>query len=132
MVAWRQNGPLVIQDGSINPHTLDTAPQDWGYSLNGATVVWRSGLGISADGQTLYYVAGPHLTMPALAGALAATGATQAMQLDINNFWVHFDAIQTANGALQAVPLLDGMQNSVGRYLQAYPRDFFYVTANGN
>jgi hypothetical protein len=130
MLAWRQNGPLIIQDGQINPHTLDAAPQDWGYSLDGNTTVWRSGLGLSADGQTLYYVAGPHLTMPALATALAATGSTQAMQLDINNFWVHFDAIQAAGNKLQAVPLVDGMNNGVGRYLEGYSRDFFYITAN--
>ena len=132
MLAWRQNGPLIIQDGQINPHTLDAAPQDWGYSLDGNTTVWRSGLAISADGQTLYYVAGPHLTMPALASALTATGAAQAMQLDINNFWVHFDAIQAAGDKLQAVPLVDGMNNGVGRYLEGYSRDFFYITANAN
>lgn len=132
ILAWRQNGPLIIQDGQINPHTLDAAPQDWGYSLDGNTTVWRSGLGLSADGQTLYYVAGPHLTMPALATVLAATGAAQAMQLDINNFWVHFDAIQAAGDKLQAVPLVDGMNNGVGRYLEGYSRDFFYITANAH
>jgi hypothetical protein len=132
LIAWRQNGPLLIHNGVINPHSADNAPQDWGATVNGDTVTWRSGLGLSADGHTLYYVAGPSLNVPALANALAATGAAQAMQLDINNFWVHFDAIQSVGGKLRAAPLLDTMSQSVGRYLQAYPRDFFYVTANGN
>jgi len=129
VVTWRQNGPLVVQDGQINPHTADTAPQDWGYTVPGKTAIWRSGLGISGDGQTLYYIAGPSLTLPTLAAAMQTAGMQQAIQLDINNFWVHFDAIQGTK--LEATPLLDGMNNKVGRYLSAYPRDFFYVTADG-
>ena len=99
--------------------------------MNGATAVWRSGLGISADGRTLYYVAGPSLTTTALADALAATGAVQAMQLDINNYWVHFASVQAHGPQLQAVPLLDAMNRNVGRYLQGYTRDFFYVVTKG-
>jgi hypothetical protein len=129
IVAWRQNGPLVIENGQINPHTADTAPQDWGYTVPGSTAVWRSGIGISADGHTLYYIAGPSLTLPALAVAMQAAGMAQAIQLDINNYWVHFDGIEGPH--LQATPLLDKMNNKVGRYLSAYPRDFFYVTADG-
>ena len=131
ITAWRQNGPLLIHNGQINPHTAETAPWDWGYSLDGATAVWRSGLGLSADGRILYYLAGPHLITSALAQAMAATGADQAMQLDINNFWVHFDAIQAVGAELQASPLVDSMQSGAGRYLKAYTRDFFYVTASG-
>ena len=129
IVTWRQNGPLVIQNGQINPHTADDSPQDWGYTLTSATAIWRSGLGISADGRTLYYIAGPSLTLPVLADAMQGAGMARAIQLDINNFWVHFDAIQGQQ--MQAEPLLEGMNNKVGRYLTAYPRDFFYITADG-
>ncbi len=129
VVTWRQNGPLVVQNGQINPHTADDAPQDWGFTVKGVTAVWRSGIGMSADGRTLYYIAGPSLTLPALANAMVGAGMTQAIQLDINNFWVHFDAIQGPQ--MQASPLLDKMNNNVGRYLTAYPRDFFYMTADG-
>ena len=131
MVAWRQNGPLIIHDSQINPHTADNAPRDWGYTINGATAVWRSGMAISADGRTLYYVAGPSLNISALATAMAATGAAQAMQLDINNYWVHFDAVQANGAKLQAVPLLDAMNQGISRYLKGYSRDYFYVMANG-
>lgn len=128
MVTWRQNGPLVVQNGQVNPHTADTAPQDWGYTVPGSAAIWRSGIGMSADGSTLYYIAGPSLTLPALALSMQGANMEQAMQLDINNFWVHFDSIARN---LQATPLLDKMNNNVGRYLSAYPRDFFYVTADG-
>ncbi|MBI3176690.1 MAG: hypothetical protein HYZ35_01745, partial [Chloroflexi bacterium] len=108
-----------------------TAPQDWGFTVNGVTAVWRSGLGISADGRALYYVAGPSLTTTALANMLAATGAVQAMQLDINNYWVHFASVQANGSKLLAVPLLDAMNQNISRYLQGYTRDFFYVTTTG-
>lgn len=127
LLAWRQNGPLLIHDGQVNPHTADTAPSDWGWTVDGATAVWRSGLGISADRRTLFYVAGPTLTLPALTSAMATAGAAQAVQLDINNYWVHFDAIRGPK--MQPVPLFDTMNEGVGRYLWGYTRDFFYVTA---
>lgn len=133
IAAWRQNGPLIIHDGQINPHTADYAPWDWGLTVNGVTATWRSALGISADGRTLYYAAGPSLTLTALAQAMAATGAAQAVQLDINNYWVHFDAFQPDGDGLQAAPLLDAMKRqSDSRYLKGFTRDFFYVTANAN
>lgn len=130
IVAWRQNGPLIIQNGRINPHTADNAPRDWGYTINSEVAVWRSGLGLSADGRTLYYVAGQNLTVSALAQAMAATGALNAMQLDINNYWVHFDSFQPGPNGPQPQALLDAMsgQNDQ-RFLGSYTRDFFYLTA---
>jgi hypothetical protein len=132
ILAWRQNGPLIIHDGQINPHTADHAPWDWGRTVNGVTATWRSALGISADGRTLYYIGGPSLTLTALAQAMAATGAAQAVQLDINNYWVHFDAFQPDGSGLQALPLLDAMKRQAdNRYLKGFTRDFFYLTAGG-
>ncbi len=128
---WRQNGPLILHNGQINRHTADTAPEDWGYSLDGHTATWRSGLGLSADGHTLYYVAGPFLTLPVLAQVMAATGAANAVQLDINSYWVNFDAIISGSGGPVSVPMMDGMKND-DRYLHVFERDFFYVMAVGN
>jgi prepilin-type processing-associated H-X9-DG protein len=129
MVWWRQNGPLLIQDGRVNPHTEDNAPEDWGYTVKGGTATWRSALGISADGGTLYYAAGPSLTIPALTRAMAAAGAAQAIQLDINPYWTHFDAFQVDNGTLTPVPLVAAMgAKAADRYLKGFSRDYFYVT----
>ena len=25
---WRQNGPLIVQNGQVNPHTADSAPEE--------------------------------------------------------------------------------------------------------
>lgn len=128
---WRQNGPLIIQNGQINPHTADTAPEDWGYTVKGDVATWRSGLGISVDGQTLYYVAGSYLTLPVLAQVMAETGAVNAIQLDINGFWVNFEAIQSNGAGLQSQLLMDGMHDD-NRYLHTFERDFFYLMANAN
>lgn len=131
LIAWRQNGPLLIHNSQVNPYISVSSWKDWGWTVKGATAVWRSGLGISADGRTLYYVAGPSLTLPALTSAMATAGATQAIQLDINNYWVHFDAIQVQGSKLQPVPLFKSMHDGAGRYLWGYTRDFFYVTTRG-
>jgi hypothetical protein len=126
--AFRQNGPLAIQNGQISPKVSD--PHYWGFTVKGAATTWRSGLGISQDGRTLYYFAGPYLTIDILSRAMAQVGVWNAMQLDINDYWVHFDTFQIVNGKLAPEPLLP-QQKSVGdkRFMKPNPRDFFYVTA---
>lgn len=130
LLIWRQNGPLIIQDGAINPLTNSNDPKDWGYVVSRDTATYRSALAISKDNRTLYYLVGPDLTLPALAKALVAVQAHQAIQLDINNFWAHFESFTTVGGKLKAIPLLDFMKNQDGqRFLGSYLRDYFYVTA---
>ena len=130
LVAWRQNGPLIIQNGQINPHTAVTDPQIWGYTTDGSTATGRSALGISPDGTILYYAVGFNLTLPILARAVQDAGAFQAIQLDINNFYTHFEAFTMgSNDRLTVVPLLDQMKGPGDyRYLYINKRDFFYVT----
>ena len=51
------------------------------------------------------------------------------MQLDINNYYVHFTRFAVQDGKLIAVPLLPKeMVDNVGRFLESYSRDFFYLT----
>lgn len=126
MLAWRQNGPLVIQKGQINPRINDNSPKDWGYTVDTIAPTWRSGVGLSADGKTLYYFCGPSLSMEALAKSMQAARAENAIQLDINTFWVHFVAVHP-DGNLEAL-FPDMMKEDIGRYLYPYTRDFFYIT----
>jgi len=130
LLVWRQNGPLIIQNGEINPLTNSNDPKDWGYVVSSDTATYRSALAISKDGRTLYFVVGPDLILPALAKALVAVQAYQAIQLDINNFWAHFESFTTVGTELKAIPLLDFMKNvDDQRFLGSYLRDYFYVTA---
>ena len=131
MVAWRQNGPLLIDHGTLNPHTDDQTSRDWGIILNGVTAVARSGIGISADGAVLYYVAGDALILPRLASAFVMLDVAYAMQLDINAVYVRFDTFQASPAGLVATPLLEAMKGERQRYLRPWSRDFFYLTATG-
>jgi len=74
MVAWRQNCSLIIQNGMINPLVNIDSAEYWGANLNGATVTWRSGIGISPDNNTLYFFAGPSMTANVLAQVMMAAG----------------------------------------------------------
>ena len=127
---WRQNNVPLIHDGQVNPLTINMSIADWGSALNGNVAVWRSALGLSKDGKTLYYAAGDNLLVSAMAQALSSAGAYQAMQLDVNNYWVHFDAVRADGDKLKPDALFPAMvKQNDDRYLKAFTRDFFYVTA---
>ena len=130
MLVFRQNCPLIVHNGQMNPLVYNNSVNDWGGTISGNIVTFRSGIGISQDGKTLFYFAGNSLTMPALAKAMQDAGAYQAMQLDINNYYVHFTKFELQNNRFTAVPLLPKeMVDNVSRFLDTYSRDFFYVTA---
>lgn len=128
--AWRQNCRLIIQDGEISARVYNDSITDWGGSVSSEIVTWRSSLGLDRGAETLYYFAGPSLSMPVLADAMLAAGVQQGMLLDINDFWVHFTAIQSEDGELVPEPLLPkDMKDQIDRYLGPSPVDFFYITA---
>lgn len=128
-LAWRQNGPLIVHNGQINPRVGNLSPQDWGYTVDDVSPTWRSAIGLSQDERTLFYAAGPALSVPALASVMLAAGAYHAIQLDINNYWVHFVTFHIKNGKLVPDPLFpEMMKENLDRYLWPYSRDYFYVT----
>ena len=69
------------------------------------------------------------MDITSLAKAMQTVNPQTAMQLDINNFWVHFTAFKVDNGKIAAQALFPKeMESNLERYLSPYPRDFFYVT----
>ncbi len=127
--SWRQNARLITQNGQITDRVYNGSAATWGSSINGDVVTWRSALGLSEDGQVLFFAAGPSLSMPALAETMLAVGAYNSLLLDINETWVHFAAIRTHGDTLVAEPLLpEGMSTNPDRYLKQSQRDFFYIT----
>lgn len=128
-IAWRENGPLVVQNGAVNPKIYDNNEMEWGYTIKNVAPTWRSGIGLSPDGNTLYYFAGPSLTIEALANSMVDAGVENAIQLDINGYWVIFVAVKT-DGTTNTLEGLfpDMMNENLNRYLYPYPRDFFYIT----
>lgn len=125
LVSLRQNLPLLVRHGVLNPHIGQQAY--WGLTVNNAIRVWRSGLGILPDGN-LIYAAGSPLSARRLALALQTAGVVNAMELDINSYWVTFNFYSWTGQGLVGTKLLSGMTRSADRYLTPGTRDFFYLT----
>jgi hypothetical protein len=123
-VQWaRQNLPLIVESGHPNPN-LSNGPA-WGMTVDNAVRVWRSGIGVTAQGD-LVYAAADNQTVGSLAQILIRAGAIRAMELDINSYWDSFITYAAA-GAGQPANLLPDMVRSPYRYLSPDDRDFFAV-----
>jgi hypothetical protein len=134
VVSVRQNLDLLVNGGQPAAG-LDAADTTrWGATLGGAVYVWRSGVGVTADG-ALVYVGGPGLNITDLADLLVRAGAVRAMELDINTDWVNFSTYHPGTPLGPATPsngseLLPGMVGSPGRYFESWwARDFFTMSS---
>jgi hypothetical protein len=128
----RQNLDLMV-DGSQPVPGLESDSNDkWGATLGNKVFVWRSAVGVDANGG-LIYVGGNGLNAKTLGDVLARVGAVRAMELDINSSWVTYylyDQIDPANpNAVTGRKLLPDMQRDEDRYLQPSERDFFALFA---
>ena len=134
IVAYRQNCPALIDAGQLNPDLSYNNRNEWGYTGN-TDITWRTGLGITQDGRYLIYAVGNGNSAMTLAQALQSAGAYSAVQLDINQYYAHFETYQPATSSLAqgtglvAQRLLDKMVNETELYLTPNARDFFYLTA---
>jgi hypothetical protein len=126
-VAWtRQSLAPIVMNGLVSP-TLNDNPNSsrWGYTLGGASRVWRTGIGIDAGGNLLY-VAAPDQTVITLANILRHIGAVRAMEFDINPYWHTFISYSHVHG-LDPTQLGDNPNQPDTRYLAPDDRDFFAV-----
>jgi len=116
------------------PAAYNASATQWGATLGGADYVWRSALGVTANG-ALVYVGGPGLDIVDLANILVKAGTVRAMELDINTDWVNLSTYQpaTPNGlasATNGTELLPGMTGTPGRYFASWwARDFITMSA---
>jgi hypothetical protein len=130
----RQNLDLLVNNGrpaaGLNPNDNYV----WGATLGAAVYVWRSAVGITANG-ALVYVGGPGLNITSLANLLVRAGAVRGMELDINTDWVNFATFKptTAHGAASPANgknLLSDMVGQPDRYFASWwARDFFTMSA---
>jgi hypothetical protein len=125
----RQNCPILVQDGQV----AVTSPKNkamWGRTLSSGIYTWRSGVGITNEGNLIYAV-GNNLTPETLAAALQAGGATNAIQLDINPYWVRFNIFDTnGQGGYTTSTLIKELQDGSKQYMNGYSKDFFYLYKN--
>jgi hypothetical protein len=128
----RQNLDLMV-DGGQPVAGLDSDTNDkWGATLGNKVFVWRSAVGVDAQGG-LIFVGGNGLNAKSLGDVLLRAGAVRAMELDINSQWVSYYTYDQVfpydPNAVQGHKLLPDMQRSESRYLQPGERDFFAVFA---
>ncbi len=131
VVAVRQNLDLIVDNGSPVPGLNANDNIRWGATLGGKVQVWRSGLGITADG-ALVYAGGSGLSIVDLANVLARAGAVRAMEMDINTSWVNFFSYDPPPGqpasTATGTRLTSDEVNSPGRYFYPSARDFITMS----
>lgn len=123
----RQNCPMLIENGVVE--TESNANRNlWGRTITSNIYTWRSGIGVTAKGNLIFAI-GNSLVPSTLAAALASAGAVNAMQLDINPYWVRFDVFNNySNGVYSHSGVMNGVYDGSYNYLHGYQKDFFYVT----
>ena len=137
VVAVRQNLDLLVDNGRPVAGLNANDTSVWGYTVGNQVYVWRSGLGVTANG-ALVYVGGPGLNVTSLANLLVRAGAVRAMELDINTDWVNFASFAppSAKGlasAANGTDLLGDMAGTPGRYFASWwTRDFITVSARNS
>jgi hypothetical protein len=126
----RQNLRLIVDHGRVPAAVNQDVLGSWGATLGGGYYVWRSGLGITSDGRVIF-VYGPALDVRTLADLLRRAGAVEALQLDINPYWMSFEYYQAHGHPTDPRPvnLLPTQQQSAYRYYSVYSRDFTVVYA---
>lgn len=151
IVAVRQNLDLIIDNGGGlpfpggNPSPKDRAepgrPADgldnnangaWGDTLGNKVLVWRSAVGVTADG-ALVYGYGSGLGARSLADLMLRAGCVRAMELDINPAWTTFNFYSAGTPGdprtVKGTKLLPDAEKSGNRYLSNDARDFVAVLA---
>jgi hypothetical protein len=122
----RQNCPILIDNGEIFAFN-EKNKRLWGRTFNSDIYTWRSGIGLTKEGNLIYAV-GNNLSPQSLATALKMAGAEEAIQLDINPYWVRFNIFEpNSNGGYNTTTLTKDLKNGSKEYLSGYSKDFFYI-----
>ncbi len=127
---YRQAPECMYEGGKIHPGLTVGSGLKWGATLDGDTVIRRSAVGLSADGQILYVAITNHTTARALADGLRHVGAVDIAQLDVNWSYPKFVLFEPSapGGERKAVALASGFEFSEDEYIRRKARrDFFYL-----
>lgn len=130
IVFIRQNCPILVENGQV--FALNELNKKlWGRTFNSDIYTWRSGIGVTKEGNLIYAV-GNNLGPESLATALKMGGAENAIQLDINPFWVRFNIFQpNGMGGYSTSTLLKNLPDGSKAFLNGYTKDFFYLYKKG-
>ena len=133
VVAVRQNLGLLVDGGKPVPGLNPNDTSAWGSSLGGVPAVWRSGIGVTANG-ALVFVLGPDLEITQLAALLVRAGCVRAMTLDMNPDWTVFATYNPSTPRGLASPangtsLLGTVQGPYTFFESWWARDFVTMSA---
>jgi len=129
-MAWfRQTPQCMVEAGELHVGLRVEGNTHWGATVDRNTVIRRSALGVSENGDVLFYGVGDHTTARAIGQAMHHAGAHDVAQLDVNFSYPKFLTVEArADGELVAKPIADGFEYSEDDYLRKRAqRDFFYV-----
>src|ERR1019366_2264900 len=126
----RQNLRLIVDHGVVPSSVDQDVESSWGATLGGSYHVWRSGIGVTADGRVIFVYA-PALDVQSLADLLRRAGCVEAMQLDINPDWMSFMYYLPEHHPANPTPinLLPDQVQPADRYYAISNRDFTAVYA---
>jgi hypothetical protein len=129
VVGVRQNLHLIVSNGYVPASVDSNVESSWGSTLGGGYYVWRSGIGLTADGRVIF-VYGPALNVRELAELLRHAGVVTGMELDINPAWMSFMYyLHNQSGSPKPVNLLPTQAQGPDRYYYPSSRDFNAVYA---
>jgi hypothetical protein len=126
---YRQSPRCMVEQGSLHPGLRDANARGWGATLEGETVIRRSAIALSQDGDTLFVAVTNFTTARALALGMRAVGGWNVAQLDVNQSFPKFLLFpRDVSGARYGQSLFQGFlfdkEEMIG---EPNPRDFFYV-----
>jgi hypothetical protein len=131
MLWFRQTPECMWENDKLHAGLLAGAGlKKWGSTVDGETVIRRSGIGLNADRSVLFVAITNHTSARVLADGLHHAGATDVAQLDVNWSYPKFVTFEPIGhtSVLHPVPLAPGFEYSDDEYLRKKEkRDFFYI-----
>lgn len=127
---YRQSPRCMVEQGSLHPRLRDPNARGWGMTLEGETVIRRSAIALSEDGETLLVAVSNYTSARALALGMSTAGGFNVAQLDVNHSFPKFVLFpRDDKGVRQGVTLFSGFLYRPREMLDLpNPRDFFFVT----
>jgi hypothetical protein len=127
---FRQSPRCMVEQGALHPGLRDPNARGWGATLEGETVIRRSAIALSQDGERLFVAVTNFTTARALALGMRAAGGWNVAQLDVNRSFPKFLLFpRDEAGKRHAVSLFQGFLYEPEEMLDdPNPRDFFYLT----
>ena len=136
MLWFRQAPACMYEDGKIHPGLAVGGNAHWGATLDGDTVIRRSGIGLrTQQGDVLYVAITNHTTARAIADGMHHAGAADVAQLDVNWSYPKFVLFEAGSRGGRARPWRSPRASSSreDEYIRKRSlRDFFYLMRKRN